>query len=131
MLKEKLKYLKDKSGMTLAQISEKSGVPLPTVNRIFSGKTYDPGIRTILSIVNTMGGSIEDLQGISEKNMNTDKPTGAGDGADMIIEELSKIIRSKEKWINILAFTLIGVFIIFLAIVAFDILNPTVGWFRK
>lgn len=131
MLKEKLKYLKDKSGMTLAQISEKSGVPLPTVNRIFSGKTYDPGIRTILSIVNTMGGSIEDLQGISEKNMNTDKPTDAGDGADMIIEELSKIIRSKEKWINILAFTLIGVFIIFLAIVTFDILNPTAGWFRK
>lgn len=49
----------------------------------------DPGIRTILSIVKTMGINIEDLQGIPEKNMNTDKPTGAGDGADMIIEELS------------------------------------------
>ena len=52
---EKLKTMKKNSQMTNQQIAEKSGVPESTVARIFSGKTPNPTIVTVISIVRAMG----------------------------------------------------------------------------
>lgn len=58
---EKLRQLKKKSHMTNQQISEKSNIPESTVARIFSGKTPNPTIATVISMARAMGGSVADL----------------------------------------------------------------------
>ena len=45
-----LKKLKKESGLTNAEIAELSGVPLSTVNKIFSGATKNPRYATLLAI---------------------------------------------------------------------------------
>lgn len=51
---EKLRQLKKKSHMTNQQISEKSNIPESTVARIFSGKTPNPTIATVISMARAM-----------------------------------------------------------------------------
>lgn len=74
MMIEKLRQLKEKSRMTNQQISERSNIPESTVARIFSGKTPNPTIATVVSMVRAMGGSVADFL--------TDGESGAEDGAD-------------------------------------------------
>ena len=45
-----LKKMKKNSGMTNAEIAELSGIPLSTVNKIFSGATKNPRYATLLAI---------------------------------------------------------------------------------
>lgn len=45
-----LKRMKKESGMTNAKIAELSGVPLSTVNKIFSGATKNPRYATLLAV---------------------------------------------------------------------------------
>ena len=45
-----LKKMKKDSGMTNAKIAELSGIPLSTVNKIFSGATKNPRYATLLAI---------------------------------------------------------------------------------
>ena len=47
--------------MTNQQIAEKSNIPESTVARIFSGKTPNPTITTVISMARAMGGSAADL----------------------------------------------------------------------
>ena len=61
MVVEKLRQLKEKSHMTNQQIAEKSNVPESTVARIFSGKTPNPTVATVISMARAMGGSAADF----------------------------------------------------------------------
>lgn len=52
---EKLKKRKKELGMTNQELSERSGVPLGTVNKIFSGATKSPQYDTILALETVLG----------------------------------------------------------------------------
>lgn len=56
-----LKALKSKTSETYKSISEKTGIPQTTVEKIFSGRTKDPKLYTIRSIVHCLGGTLDDL----------------------------------------------------------------------
>ena len=58
---DRLKELKVKSGMTAQQIAEKSKLPESTVTRIFSGKTANPTVTTVIAIAKAMGGTSADI----------------------------------------------------------------------
>ena len=58
---ELMKDLKEKSGMTNHLIAEKSGVPEPTLEKIFSGATRKPGINTVIDIIHAMGGTLDSI----------------------------------------------------------------------
>lgn len=58
---ERLKYAKEKAKMTNQDISERSGVPLPTVNRILSGVTDSPGVDNVRAIANALGVSMDEI----------------------------------------------------------------------
>ena len=45
-----LKKLKKEAGLTNAEIAELSGIPVSTVNKIFSGATKNPRYATLLAI---------------------------------------------------------------------------------
>ena len=63
---EKLKEAKDKSGMSMKQISDKAGVTEKTVARIFSGGASMPRFGTLGDIASALGTSLEEI--FSESN---------------------------------------------------------------
>lgn len=58
---DNLKKMKSDSGMATREIAEKSGLPEPTLEKIFSGATKNPGVNTIQSLVHTMGYTLNDI----------------------------------------------------------------------
>ena len=52
---EKMKKRKKELGITNQELSERSGVPLGTVNKIFSGATKSPQYDTILALETVLG----------------------------------------------------------------------------
>lgn len=142
MLCKRLNELKEKSKMTNAQISAKSKVPLPTVNRILAGKTYDPGFRTVSAMVKAMGGKLEDLAVCSDEPYS-DTPslgepfcTSLGDEGvshelELLLELYEKDDCTRQRWIRVLSAVLFVFVAVVLGILIVDILSPTVGWFQR
>lgn len=64
---ENLKRLKIEAGMTTREISEKSGLPEPTLEKIFSGTTKTPGINTVQAIVHSLGYTLNDIDPCEKK----------------------------------------------------------------
>lgn len=62
-----LSELKKKSKKTLKQISDESGVPLGTLNKLFAGQTKDPKLDTVRSVVHALGYTLDDLDGKREE----------------------------------------------------------------
>ena len=56
-----LNMMKKNSSLTIEEIAEKSGVPIGTLFKIFSGQTKDPKLGTIRSIVHCLGYTLDDL----------------------------------------------------------------------
>ena len=87
---EKLRQLKKESHMTNQQIAEKSNIPESTVARIFSGKTPNPTVTTVVSMAKAMGCSAADLlndkddsasAATSPENTEIRVPDGGGESA--------------------------------------------------
>ncbi len=66
---EQLKKFKSESKVTYKTISEKSGIPLTTIEKLFSGRTKDPKLTTVDKIAACFGYSAADL--IESKDMLT------------------------------------------------------------
>lgn len=89
---DSLIMLKKKSGKTIKQISDESGVPLGTLNKLFAGQTRDPKLETVRSVVRALGFTLDDL----EERKNT--PTPSIDDAGVLTqEELSRISAAMDQ----------------------------------
>lgn len=60
---ERITAMRKVSGMTLDELSVRSGVPVSTLKKISAGITKKPSIETIKSIVHAMGFTLDDLDG--------------------------------------------------------------------
>lgn len=58
---DRLNNLKKQCGMTLEQISQASGVPRGTLNKLFAGQTKDPQLGTVTAVLHCMGYTLDDL----------------------------------------------------------------------
>lgn len=58
----KLKEMKKNSGKTSKEISEGTGIPKSTIDKLFSGKTKKPYLSSVGAIVHYLGYSIDDLE---------------------------------------------------------------------
>lgn len=61
MLHHKLQDMRKKRNLTLQYVADRSGHPLSTVSRVFSGETASPGFIIVRDIVYAMEGSLDDL----------------------------------------------------------------------
>ena len=93
---EKLRQLKKKSQMTNQQIAEKSNIPESTVARIFSGKTPNPTITTVVSMARAMGGSVNDF--LSDENVKTAESEPAAEEPDNCRESSGDSSDSCDKY---------------------------------
>lgn len=62
---EKIAEYKKRLGMTTEELSNQSGVPLGTLNKILSGATKDPKLETLKAIARVLGMSLDDFDDLS------------------------------------------------------------------
>lgn len=122
-----LKQLKEKRRLTNQQLADLSGVPIGTVNRILSGQTDNPSFQAVCDMVMAMDGSLDELVGIKEE---TSSPTERKSAGKEIIQLYEGIIADKNKWMVRLFTCCCVLTLVLIGIVAFDLLNPHIGFFQ-
>lgn len=132
---ERIRVLKDKSGLTTKQIAEKCNIPESTVTRIFSGKTPNPTIITVMAMTKAMGGSAADIFD-DDAQVNTVPAVPQVVLTDIerknleITELYKNIIESKDRTIRLLTFVLLGVSAVIVFLLLFDLFCGGIGYLR-
>lgn len=122
MIRTQLREMKEQCGLNNKELADRSGVSLPTVNRIMSGETDSPGYQTVCDLVMAMGGSLDELAGIW---LATEAQSGES------IEFYKQLISEKDAWLKrlfIISCLLISVIVF---VVIFDIMHPYIGFFLR
>lgn len=125
-MNHRLTKLKEKSGLTIQQISDKSGVPVSTVSRILNGETDNPSYRHVADMVIAMGGSLDELEGI-EHHYDTHTHEKHH---EKVIALYERSLTTKNKWLKALFIALMAFVTVFVAIVIIDILHGDIGFVR-
>ena len=120
--------------MTNQQISDASGVPKSTVDRVLRKGTENPTMQVILDIAGAVG---YDFGSIQSRDVETDSPyirhIISMYESQLAAQErhYNTVTAEKNRWIRLLAIIvgILGTGIIVILLI--DILNPTVGWFRR
>lgn len=132
---ERLRVLKDKSGLTTKQIADKCNIPESTAARIFSGKTPNPTIITVMAMVKAMGGTPADIfDDNAQVNTAPTVPQSVLTEVEQknleITELYERIIKTKDKYIKFLAGALIGIAALLVILLFLDLLVLDIGYFR-
>lgn len=72
---EKINDMRKHIGMSIDELSEKSGVPKGTLSKITAGITKNPSIDTVKAIVHTMGFTLDDLDDFPRSKSGNDLST--------------------------------------------------------
>ena len=126
MLSTRLKELKDQRKLTNQQLSDLSGVPVGTINRIMAGQTDNPSFQTVCDMVMAMGGSLDELAGIQTPCGGEPSPPG-----EDLIRLYERTIEGKEKWLYRLFFLCCVLVAALLGVLIYDLTHPMVGFFRQ
>ena len=126
MLSTRLKELKDQRKLTNQQLSDLSGVPVGTINRIMAGQTDNPSFQTVCDMVMAMGGSLDELAGIQTPGGGEPSPPG-----EDLIRLYERTIEGKEKWRYRLFFLCCVLVAVLLGVLIYDLTHPMVGFFRQ
>ena len=124
-MNHRLTKLKEKSGLTIQQISDKSGVPVSTISRILNGETDNPSYRHVADLVIAMGGSLDELEGIEHHQTHSQEKHH-----EKITTLYERMIERQRRYIKFLFFSLLGLVAIFILIVLFDVFNGNTGFVR-
>lgn len=82
---ERFNEIKLESGLTLDELSEKSGVPKSTVAKIASGHIKKPNLETMRDLVYAMGHTLDDVMG------NAKGPPPEGSEPDELTETIMQL----------------------------------------
>lgn len=125
MISNQLKLLKERRKLTNQQLSDLSGVPIGTINRIMAGQTDNPSFQTVCDIVMAMDGSLDELVGIKEETTQEKKTS-----SKEIIHLYENMLANKEKWMHRLFVCCCILMAVLIGIVIFDLTNPQIGFFQ-
>lgn len=121
--------MKEKCGLTNKEIADRSGVSLPTVNRIMSGQTDIPNYQTVCDLVMAMGGSLDELAGIKRETVV--QHVAFDEGYVAVIKDKDRIIEQKDRWIKVLFFISLTLVVTFLGFLIYDYLHPMIGFLQR
>lgn len=108
---EKINLMRKYVGMSIDELSEKSGVPKGTLSKITAGITKNPSVDNVKAVVHAMGFTLDDLDDFPQSKGNslfTDKeiehikkyrrlPNSGKEMVDMVLDkEYERAITSKE-----------------------------------
>jgi transcriptional regulator with XRE-family HTH domain len=86
-----LTKLKERTGLTYEAIAEESEMSVSTIKNLFSGKTEDPRLGTIVPIIYIMNGSVDEMLGKSKKEIADISVASIKDMYEFQLEEQRKI----------------------------------------
>lgn len=132
-----LTALRERSGLSWADLSAATGLPDSTIRKIFSGETADPRLETISLIVTAMGGSLDVMKN-GGVQMQTESATDTMDAMRADYEkriadikasaaEYAKSLQRDKRILSIVAAVLVLMLIAFLAV---DLTLGSMGWIR-
>ena len=131
MVKDYLNTLKIKGNFTCADISKLSGIPEATVRKILSGETADPRFETIVKLVASMGGSMDDIAGgKKESEIENNAVMILKDTYETKISYLKDHMESLKRDKKMLACVAVALGIVIVGILIFDIALDSHGWVR-
>lgn len=84
---DKLRAMKERSGLTTKEIAEMSNIPEPTLEKLFAGATKDPKLATMQQLVHFFGCTLDDLDSGSKKQA----------APSDISEEARKVARAYDR----------------------------------
>ena len=138
MVKDYLNTLKAKGNFTYSDISKLSGISEGTVRKIFSGETGDPRFETLLKLVTSMGGSMDDIGGAKkESEIENNAVIVLKEAYESRIEALRERIDDIKKYADSLhrdkrmlgiAVVILGVILV--GLLVFDIALDSNGWLQ-
>ena len=149
MIMEKVKQMKQERGLTNKQLSDLSGVPLATINRIMADMKTSPNFQTVCDLVIAMGGSLDELAGIaspSEEPIAADAPQeqpappvqaahelpmATIRAYEALLDERAMEIKTRDKWVRTLFIMCCVLAILLFGILIFDLVNPAIGFFLR
>ena len=101
--REYLTALKEAGNFTLEDMANISGVPLPTIRNIFTGKTPDARFGTIAKLVISMGGDLNELIGYEKKKeIEVNSTVSLKETYEMRIADITKSYESRIEDIKAL-----------------------------
>ena len=131
MVKEYLHTLKSAGNYSWSDIANLSGIPEATVRKVFSGETADPRFDTIVKLVLSMGGDLNDaLDNKKKKDIELSSTITLKESYEMRLADKDEYIASlrKDKKILAIAVAVLGSVVVLLLIL--DILLASHGWIR-
>ena len=129
MVKNYLNTLKIKGNFTNAEISKLSGIPEATVRKILSGETSDPRFETLVKLVMSMGGSMDDIAGgKKEGEIENNAVMVLKDTYETKISYLIDHLESLKRDKKILGIVAVALGLVLIGILIFDILIGSHGW---
>lgn len=126
VITRKLNAMKERSGLTQQQISDRSGVPLGTVSRVFAGYAGQAGFNTVADIVHAMNCHVSDI---------VEEPPSMQHGGETqyprsvqfyqpLLDEKNIRIRNLRRFLWMLFILLMVTIAVFVAIVVWYSMNP-------
>ena len=96
---EMIAIYKKKLGLTTEDLSDKSGVPVGTLNKILSGATKDPKLETLKAIARVLGLSLNDFDDQPVVNTAAAHFDGSEYTPEQLdrIREFAKFVKQQEK----------------------------------
>lgn len=142
---EYLRWLKESGDFTQQQLSDKTGVPMGTIPKYFSGMDDESAsFETVRKLVMVMGGSLDQLAGI--RSDPAPDPTG---DRSAVIAGLEAHLSDKRRWMSedhehmqsvilyerrrariacAVSYAALGLFAILFFL---DFLIPSIGWIQR
>ena len=96
MITTALNTMKKESGKTLEQISEESGIPKGTLNKLFAGQTADPKYSTLYTVAHSLGYTVDDIERLENpetKNSPTPAAAEARENNQVTREDLLEVLQ--------------------------------------
>lgn len=132
---DRLNAVKQKTGLTNVSWAERSGVPVGTVARILSGATENPGIQTVIDLVTAAEVPLSDVfPGLPAPGEDfAPAPSVAALLAekDARIAALARLARYRSHICYALGIICLVLVAVLAFLLAFDLCDPHVGWFRS
>lgn len=94
-----LRAMKEHSGLTTKEIAQKSGIPEPTLEKLFSGATKEPKLTTLQPLVKCLGYSLDELDTGLISTQNTPSSSGIEDDPTLqtIIDNYKKLNKDGQQ----------------------------------
>lgn len=89
---DKLRKMKDTSKLTTKEISAQSGIPEPTLEKLFAGVTKDPKLETIRQLVHFLGYTLDDLEDKPQKSSPSMTEATLGESDHISREESNDLL---------------------------------------